>query len=170
MNSRQDSTRRPANGLAEEVVRTFGVVRLRAFGTSMVPAVLPGDLVRVQRADLHEISPGEIVLFSQKDRWFIHRVVNRSVPTVAGVSNEPHLITRGDRLQYDDPPVSSGELLGRVISIERGNEPAAAVAYPAVSNPLMMRILRNSDMATYLYVRLALWLRSLSARRASCQA
>ena len=52
-----------ACGLAEEVVRTFGEVRLRVFGTSMVPSILPGDLVLIQRASLHEISAGEVVLF-----------------------------------------------------------------------------------------------------------
>ena len=53
-----------ASGLAEEVVRTHGEVRLRAFGTSMVPSILPGDLVSIRSASLQEIFPGEVVLFS----------------------------------------------------------------------------------------------------------
>ena len=99
----------------------FGEVRLRVFGTSMVPSILPGDLVLIQRAGLHEISPGEVVLFLQKGRLFVHRVVDRKVVATAGRPEESCLITRGDRLRHEDPPVSSPELLGRVVSIERDN-------------------------------------------------
>jgi len=106
-------------GLAEEVVRTYGEVRLRVFGTSMVPSILPGDLVSVHRTSLQDISPGEVVLFLQKGRLFVHRVVDRKVVATADGPEELCLITRGDRLRHNDPPVSSPELLGRVVSIER---------------------------------------------------
>src|SRR5258707_2692787 len=94
-----------ACGLAEEVVRTFGEVRLRVFGTSMVPSILPGDLVSIHRASLNDISPGEVVLFLRKGRLFIHRVVNRKVIETTDSPAESCLITRGDRLRHDDPPV-----------------------------------------------------------------
>ncbi len=170
MNCQRDLSNRIAGGLAEEVVRTFGEVRLRAFGTSMVPAILPGDFVRIQRASLHEISPGEVVLFSQGDRFFVHRVIHHSVISTRGTPNEPCLITRGDRLLHDDPPVVSTELVGRVVSIQRGSGQVTAVAQPGGFNQLMARVLRNSDRATYLYVRLAAWLRLFSLGRASCRA
>src|SRR5579863_368663 len=92
-----------ACGLTEEVVRTFSDVRLRAFGTSMVPSILPGDLVSIRRASLQDISPGEVVLFIQQGRLFIHRVVDRKVVTTPGNPGEPCLITRGDRLRDNDP-------------------------------------------------------------------
>jgi signal peptidase I len=149
-----------ACGLAEEVVREFGVVRLRVFGTSMAPAILPGDLVLIQRADLGEISPGEVVLFLQKGRLFVHRVVGRA--------EEPYVITRGDRLRHNDPPVSSRELLGRVVSIERDQQ---KIELPAAgSNGLIARLLRSSDGATYLYLRLVSAWRNSFLRRAKCQA
>src|ERR1700730_2178558 len=110
-----------ACGLAEEIVRTFGEVRLRVFGTSMVPSILPGDLVTIQRTSLKDISPGEVVLFLQKGRLFVHRVVAQKVAATADSPSQSCLITRGDRLRHDDPPVSSVELLGRVFSIERNN-------------------------------------------------
>src|ERR1700676_5350556 len=100
-----------ACGLAEEVVRTFGEVRLRVFGTSMVPSILPGDLISVQRAGVSEISSGEIVLYLREGRLFAHRMV-----ALDANSEHARLITRGDRLLHNDPPVSSAELLGRVIS------------------------------------------------------
>src|ERR1700682_3768205 len=105
-----------ACGLAGEIVRTFGGVRLRVFGTSMVPSILPGDLISVQRADLSEISPGEIVLYSREGRLFAYRVVD-----LVGSRGDRRLLTRGDRLSQNDPLVSGSELLGRVTSIQTGD-------------------------------------------------
>jgi hypothetical protein len=157
-----------ASGLAEEVVRTHGEVRLRAFGTSMVPSILPGDLVSIRRASLHEIFPGEVVLFSQNRRLFIHRVVGRKVVTAPGNFEELFLITRGDRLRQDDPPVSSPELLGRVVTIERDTRKVNLL--PNGSNRMVRLLLQSSDRMTYLYVRLAAFWPALFPRRAKCQA
>jgi signal peptidase I len=157
-----------ACGLAEEVVRTFGGVRLRVSGTSMVPSILPGDLISIHQASLHEIFPGEVVVFLQEGRFVVHRVVDRKG---AANTDGPHgtcLITRGDRLRKDDPPVSSLELLGRVVCIERGNR---KVKLPATgSNHPMVRLLRASDRVTYLYLRLAACWRTLFLGRAKCRA
>jgi signal peptidase I len=170
MNSRQDSSTAVASGLAEEVVRTFGQVRLRAFGTSMVPAILPGDLISIQRAGLAEISSGQIVLYSKKDRLFIHRVVRHSVISISGNVNEPCLITRGDRLLQDDPPVTSSELLGRVVFIERGKIQFKPEAQPSGCRSLFARVLRSSDRATYLYLRLAARAQLFTFGGTSCRA
>ena len=157
-----------ACGLAEEVVRTFGEVRLRVFGTSMVPSILPGDLVLIRRASLREVSPGEIVLFLQKGRLFVHRVVDRKLMATSDRPEEPCLITRGDCLRHDDPAVSPDELLGRVVSIERDNR---EVELPAIgSNRLIVRLLQSSDRVTYLYLRLAACWRNLFLRSAKCRA
>jgi signal peptidase I len=156
-----------ACGLAQEVVRAFGEVRLRVFGTSMAPSILPGDLVSIHRAALNEISPGEVVLFLRKGRLFVHRVVGRKVLATADGSGESCLITRGDRLRQIDPPVSSAEFLGRVVSIERDNR---RVDLPAVgSHHLITTLLQASDRLTYLYLRLAGFGRTAFLRRAKCQ-
>ncbi len=162
-----DSSIELACGLAEEVVRTFGGVRLRVFGTSMVPSILPGDLISIHRAGLSDIFPGEVVLFLQKGRLFVHRVVDRKVAATADSSDEPYLITRGDRLRHDDPPVSSLELLGRVVSIERDNRKVELLARG--SNHPIVRLLQASDRVTYLYLRLAACWRTLFLRRAKCR-
>jgi signal peptidase I len=157
-----------ACGLAEEVVRTFGEVRLRVIGTSMVPSILPGDLILIHQASLQEVSPGEVILFLQNKRLVIHRVVDRKVAALAGSPEEPCLITRGDRVRQDDPPVSSSELLGRVVSIERDNR---KVKLPALgSNQPIARLLRSSDRVTSLYLRLAACRRTIFLRGAKCRA
>jgi signal peptidase I len=159
MNPREHAAATLACGLAGEVVRTFGGVRLRVFGTSMVPAILPGDLISVQRAVVTEISSGDIVLYAREGRMFAHRVV--------GCMDGPEgslLIVRGDRLRHNDPPVSSTELLGKVISIERGDRQVKIHSLPGGFSYGISRLLKASDRATYLYLRLAsLWGR-LAAR------
>jgi signal peptidase I len=140
--------------MAAEVVRKFGRLRLRVTGTSMIPSVRPGDLLVIQRADLHEVSPGEIVLFVRSGRLFAHRAVSKFEKRPVGF----RLVTRGDRLLRDDSPVSPAEFLGRVCAIERGTrqiDPRRSAyrwAYP------LSRFLRYSDRATFLFVRLtSLW-------------
>jgi len=61
--------------LAAEVIRSFGKLRLRANGSSMIPAVWPGDILSVHTQDAHEAQPGDIVLFGRDGRLFAHRVV-----------------------------------------------------------------------------------------------
>lgn len=158
-----------ACGLASDVVRRFGGVRLRVFGTSMVPSILPGDLISVQRANVCEISIGEIVLYSRDDRLFAHRVVAR-----AGSHDDPRLITRGDRLSHNDPLVSSLELLGRVTSIQcgdgRGHRPVRPAARVRRWEQMTARVLRISDHATSVYLRLVRYWRSFFFGRAACRA
>jgi signal peptidase I len=152
-----------STALVEEIVRSFGEVRLRVLGTSMAPAVLPGDVVCVRLAKLDEVSVGEIVLFSRRGRFFVHRVVSRCAAPVT-----PCLITRGDRLGHDDPPVNASEFLGRVVSIERGHcKVGIAGSRP---NRLMTRLLRFSDGVTFLYVRLMAGWWNLFLPRGGCQA
>jgi hypothetical protein len=157
-----------ACGLASEIVRTFGEVRLRVFGTSMVPSILPGDLISVQRTGLSEISLGEIAVYLRDGRLFAHRVVAR-----VGGHDDPRLVTRGDRLSHHDPPISSSELLGRVISIQHGDELGYRKVRPAARlngwGQIIVRVLA-SDRVTYLYLRLAKYWRSSFYRRTACQA
>jgi hypothetical protein len=87
---------------------------------------------------------------------FVHRVVARKGMAIADRPEESCLITRGDRLRHDDPPVSPRELLGRAVIIERDNRTIEVA--PHGSNGLLARLLRTSDRATYLYLRLgACW-------------
>src|ERR1700730_18560288 len=158
-----------ACGLAGDVVRRFGGVRLRVFGTSIVPSILPGDLISVQRADLSEISTGEIVLYSRDERLFAHRVVGR-----AGSHEDARLITRGDRLSHNDPPVSSLELLGRVTSIQCGDGRGHRRVRPAprvrLWEQMIARVLQISDRATSVYLRLVGYWRNFLSGRAACRA
>jgi signal peptidase len=102
--------------LAMSVLRRGGTIFLKARGTSMLPAVWPGDVLTVQGAACAEIVPGDIVLALGMDRIFVHRLVGRNED-----SPGPWWVTKGDAMPHADPPEASSDLLGRVVSIRRGS-------------------------------------------------
>ena len=172
MNTSQDGSTKLACVLAGEVVRRFGEVRLRVVGTSMVPSVLPGDLISVQRASVSEICLGEIVLYMREERLFAHRVVGYTGDHQ--FHGDSRLITRGDRLSHNDPPVSSSELLGRVTFIQCGDGIGYRQVRPcgrqSAAEQIMVRLLRISDRATYLYLRLNGYWRRIFSGGTACRA
>ncbi len=107
--------------LAAEVARTHGEVRVEVTGSSMLPAVRPGDRLVVRRREFSEVQAGQIVLYSRGGGLVAHRVVSR----VASPEGE-RLVTRGDSLLRDDSPVQASEVVGAVVSIQRhGREMSA---------------------------------------------
>jgi signal peptidase I len=139
-----------ACGVVADVLRKFGEVRIRVFGTSMMPALNPGDSIFIRRAAIEEVTPKNIVLFLRDGRLFAHRVVEK----LSGPGREDlRLITRGDRLQQNDPPICQSELLGRVMWAERhGNriDPNKPLSF---LNRAIAPILQASERATYVYMR-----------------
>jgi len=101
-------------GLAAEVLQSTGELRFRVSGISMLPTLWPGDCLTIQSHSFEEIQPGDIVLYARGGRFFIHRIT-RKCPS----GEETFLITRGDCMAEEDPPVKKRELLGKVIAIHR---------------------------------------------------
>jgi len=126
--------------LFAEVLRSSGMARLRVMGTSMIPAVWPGDLLTVRRVEISQVVPGEIVLFTRDRRLFAHRVREK-----ASHGEGVLLITRGDRLSQDDAAVSSSELLGRVTSIIRAQTAMTPSIGTTVKGRLLAAISRYSE-------------------------
>jgi signal peptidase len=153
--------------LAVEVARTFGSLRLRVTGTSMLPAIQPGDLLSIGRVNLRDTSPGEIVLFTRAGRLFAHRIVDRGGGACEPYAREPYarepyIVTRGDRLLENDPPVFQSELLGRVTSIQRVGSRVRTSPRLDGPNRVLGRLLRASDRATVLFLRMTALRRALS--------
>jgi signal peptidase I len=150
----------PGSALVAEVVRKHGFVRLPAVGTSMVPAIHPGDLLLIQRVSLKEISQGDIIVYAQRGVLMVHRVVR---------VDRPYLITRGDRALRNDPKVRPRELIGRVTLIQRGHRSLNLPALPSAAEQALCFALRNSDVATYLYLRVSAFWREVSYKRLMCR-
>jgi hypothetical protein len=98
-----------------EVLESTGQAKLAVTGTSMMPAIRPGDILEVHRQGMETILPGDVVLFMRNSGFAAHRVLEK----MQGL-RQSLLITRGDALRVPDPPVSPEELLGRVTAILRG--------------------------------------------------
>jgi signal peptidase I len=98
-----------------EMLRTRGTALLRVTGGSMGPFLHSGDFVVVHHKRLEELSSGCVVVFAREGRLVIHRVLRRGMQ-----KGERVLFTKGDAAQRPDSPVNRGELLGEVVSIERG--------------------------------------------------
>ena len=135
------------HSLAVEVLRRFGEARLRVTGSSMLPAVWPGDLVAVRRQGMGEIRRGHVVLFVRDGRFFAHRVVGK-----IRRQDRTLLVTRGDRLKENDPPVSPAELLGRVTGVIRGSR--CLVPRITVWRRIGSWLLCRSELGTRLALRL----------------
>lgn len=99
-----------------EVLRSFGAARLAVTGTSMLPAIWPGDVLEVRRQGVGDAQRGDVVLFLRDGRLVAHRVVERLDREGGNL-----LVTRGDRQRATDPPISNEELMGRVTKVLRGN-------------------------------------------------
>jgi len=118
----------PRLDLAAEILRFGGIIRLRGLGTSMLPAIWPGDVLSIETQHPEPMVPGDIVLVMRGSRFFVHRLIEKC--------NEDgsRWITRGDALPQNDPPVAATELLGKVSSIRRGRHvimPRRRVRLPA---------------------------------------
>jgi hypothetical protein len=95
--------------LLGRLLRRCGEARLRVTGTSMLPAIRPGDELLIRRVDITSVLKDDVILFRVGQRLFVHRVV------VAGPGGEDRvLVTRGDLHAHDDPPVGAADVLGRV--------------------------------------------------------
>jgi signal peptidase I len=130
--------------LVVDVARTFGQVRLRVTGTSMLPSVWPGDILIINRCRVAELGLGEIVLCYRNEELVAHRLTGK-------LGNR--IVTRGDSLDYYDRPFEENEILGRVLSILRNGryvDPA-----PRWWNHMGSWILRRSPLS----VRMLLGLR-----------
>jgi signal peptidase I len=145
--------------LVSEAVRKVGRVRLRVSGTSMVPAMRPGDLITVERVRGVDVAQGEIVVFARSGRLVVHRVTGiTAVPGSAksgGNEGDALLQTRGDCARRKDPIVRGSELLGRVTQIERGGRRMQPSATIGTGQQVISRLLRISDRAARLYVRVS---------------
>jgi signal peptidase I len=128
--------------LAVEVLRTFGELRFAALGASMLPAIFPGDTLIVRRETARSARRGDVVLFFREGRFCAHRLVDKMEE-----GGRLSLITRGDALCKNDPPLAENELLGRVTAVVRGWKRIELGEQPAASEVLLRWAVRRSGSA-----------------------
>ena len=138
--------------LAGEVLRSSGRLRLQVTGWSMLPTIVPGDVLVIDRARADEISEGDIVLFRRDRRFVVHRVVTNTAEHADGT-----IVTQGDAMVSPDLPVSDGALMGKVSMIlrnGRGIEPRKSLR---VSERAVAALARHSEVAARVVVGIHGW-------------
>ncbi|MGO9640254.1 MAG: S24/S26 family peptidase [Candidatus Acidiferrales bacterium] len=123
----------------------------------MIPAIWPGEILLIQRKDIHEISQGEVVVYQRGDRLYAHRVICCPDRTGAGERSSPRLITRGDAIAAQDPPVSESEFLGYAAAILRNGAWQEIPARPGFGQRVLAALARHSSFVA----RIALHLRAV---------
>lgn len=101
--------------LIADVLREHGHVRMRALGSSMLPAIRPGDVLRVEPCTADDARPGEVLLMRHAGRIVAHRLLR-----TRRHDGQTWLVTRGDALWHTDPDHPASMLLGRVTAFSRG--------------------------------------------------
>jgi len=129
--------------LVAEIARNFGAVRLKVTGTSMLPAIWPGDTLTIRRRSIEQLRPGQVVLCYRNQGLVAHRLIGRV---------GDRLITRGDSLSDRDVPFSQDEFLGEVVSVVRGGR--AVDPSPAWWRHTASWILRHSELCIRILLRL----------------
>ena len=135
--------------LAAEALRAWGTLRLRARGISMLPALWPGDLLTVRSVDPEQACPGDIVLCMRQDRFFVHRIVAANF-----TQDGAFLITRGDCMPENDPPVTRRELLGKITEVRRSGSAFAPARTLSLFRRLVAWILCHWSLPRRIALRL----------------
>jgi hypothetical protein len=135
--------------LTVEMLAGHGQCRLQVSGSSMLPALWPGDTVLIEKQPLAQLDVGDIVLYQRAGRLFLHRLVDlrQELGDVA-------LNTRGDAVPHDDPPVLADCLLGVLGGVRRGDEWVAVPKKMSTTSRLAAILLGRSSLLVRLLLRL----------------
>jgi signal peptidase I len=102
-------------GVSIEDALPIGIlVRFRAEGLSMYPAIRHGELITVGPVAAGQVVRGDVLLCRHSTRVLAHRVV-----AVTGYGSERVLQLRGDAKGACDAPVAASDVIGKVLSVCR---------------------------------------------------
>jgi hypothetical protein len=135
-------------GDERSALEASGRIFLRVSGSSMAPALLPGDLLVARRRAPADLNVGDIIVFFHAGRLVSHRLVCR---------RDGRLIAKGDAAAAADPPVAAENLVcvaelilrnGRILLPKHGPTPggrafAALLRRSAIANRLFQRALAS---------------------------
>jgi DNA-directed RNA polymerase subunit H (RpoH/RPB5) len=133
------------NELAAEAIRSFGELRLRVTGSSMLPSVRPDDVLLIRRCRSEDAAPGDVVLYIRQSRLFAHRVMSRS---------GARLVTQGDGVTEPDLPVTANEMLGKIVRVVRRGRAILHQSKPGLPARMAAILFRRSAAAGRFFTRL----------------
>ena len=133
--------------LALSVLRTHGHCRLQVAGSSMLPALWPGDTVLIETSKFADLQVGDVVLFERLGGIFLHRMVRRRIGGGA-------LVTRGDSMPQDDAPIEASSLLGVLAAVRRDDDWVAVCGQPSRASRAFGILLSRSSLLARLVLLL----------------
>jgi hypothetical protein len=148
--------------MAADLLRSQCSVRLRALGTSMLPALWPGDLLTIEPFRAAQAVAGDIVLVVRDGRFFIHRLIQ-----IGGGCSSADWITRGDAMPAYDPPAFVEQMTGRISRIERNERELTLPHRLPMLSRQFAKLIAHSDFLRSAVVRAIAFRQKLSGPRLS---
>jgi signal peptidase len=93
-------------------VGLFGIQPSLVSGPSMTPTLVAGDIIITRVVPIEAIQIGDIIRFRQGKADVVHRVID-----IQKENGQITFITKGDYNNVNDPPVSPGQVEGKVIMV-----------------------------------------------------
>ncbi|RZI85387.1 MAG: hypothetical protein EOP38_05220 [Rubrivivax sp.] len=125
--------------LALETLSRTGQLTMRALGSSMLPAILAGDLLTFRACTPHMLAPGHVVLARRGDALVAHRLLS---------CDGALLRLQGDALPCPDLPIATSDLLGVLVRQERAGQLLPLGGRPWLRRHRLARwVLRRSTVA-----------------------
>lgn len=107
---------RRLTALARTLYRDGYQLLAPVIGGSMLPWIRAGDCLVAAPVSVTHLVPGDIVLFERGAELVAHRLIRRLGDKG---KDEDYLVTRGDWMTTEDPPLASAAVIGKVIAIDR---------------------------------------------------
>ncbi|MGA1867639.1 MAG: signal peptidase I [bacterium] len=101
--------------LSIRLLRQGKSIRFQAPGHSMQPTIREGEVITIEPIAPSAVHKGDIILYTWEHGILVHRVIGIKCKG----NDVAYFITRGDAALTCDSPVSSSQILGKVISVER---------------------------------------------------
>lgn len=133
--------------LFTRLLKEVGQGRIEILGSSMLPAIRPGDVLRVESSP---VEPGDVVVFDSNGNLCAHRLLYIKGSLA---------VTRGDANRHFDAPFAITEILGRVSSLERDGKTVTDLR----QWKLLSFLIRNSVLCRRVYLRIHGRLRGVPA-------
>ena len=83
------------------------ILRFKAAGESMLPAIWPGDTVEIARCAMRDLRIGDIVFSARDGRFFLHRLTS--------ICDDSGFVLLGDSMPGPDAKYPKDALLGRMV-------------------------------------------------------
>jgi signal peptidase len=104
--------------LSSEILEQGGSLRFKAHGYSMSPFIRDGDVLTTQSIESADLEVGDVALYrSAGNRLVAHRVIGKRKE-----NGRLTLVMRGDSQSGSTELICAEQILGRVVSIQRGDK------------------------------------------------